>query len=70
MHQAPPLLPQPYQRSDSKLWAIRTLIVSPFPDDKGEVLYLGGYDAGFEPAHNTAWLYRVGIDTALAPFKD
>lgn len=56
----------PYNRSDGALWSIRTIIVSPFPEDQKQVLYLGGYDGHFKPDHNTAWLYRVGIDAALA----
>ena len=60
-----PALPWPYSRSDTALRSIRTIAVSPFPEDQGQVMYLGGYDARNEPAHNTAWLYRVGIDYAL-----
>ncbi len=62
-------LPSPYQRSDSDLWSVRTIAVSPFPEDEGKVLYLGGYDGHFRPDHNTAWMYRVGVDVALRPAK-
>lgn len=55
----------PYQRSDQNLWSIRTIAVSPFPEDQGKVLYIGGYDGHFRPDHNTAWLYRVGINTVM-----
>jgi hypothetical protein len=62
----------PYQRSNSLLLAIRTIAVSPFPEDQGQVLYMGGYDVpGYHISstyHNTAWLYRVGINTALEPY--
>jgi hypothetical protein len=58
-------LPWPYQRSDQNLWSVRTIAVSPFPEDHGDVLYIGGYDGHFKRDHNTAWLYRVGINTAM-----
>jgi hypothetical protein len=47
------------------LVAVRTIIVSPFPEDRGNVIYLGGFDADFIDSHNSAWLYRVGIRTAM-----
>jgi hypothetical protein len=65
LFEVPALLPWPYSRSDTALRSIRTIAVSPFPEDQGQVMYLGGYDARNKPAHNTAWLYRVGIDYAL-----
>jgi len=48
------------------LVAVRAIVVSPFPEDEEQVLYFGGYDTDVQPAHNTAWLYRVGIRTALS----
>jgi hypothetical protein len=47
------------------LVAVRAMLVSPFPEDRGQALYIGGCDADFRPSHNTAWLYRVGLKTAL-----
>jgi hypothetical protein len=47
------------------LVAVRAMHVSPFPEDAGQALYLGGCDADYRPSHNTAWLYRVGLKTAL-----
>jgi hypothetical protein len=44
------------------LIATRTFAVSPFTADGGDVIYLGGYDANFRPAHNTAWIFRGGRD--------
>jgi hypothetical protein len=42
------------------LRASRTIVVSPFPEDRGRVLYFGGYDAGGSGRkHNTAWIYRA-----------
>jgi hypothetical protein len=49
---------------------VRAIIVSPFAEDGGQALYLGGYDADLYPAHNTAWLYRVGLNTALSRTGD
>jgi hypothetical protein len=66
LHEVPVLLPWPYYRSNVALESIRTVTVSPFPEDQGQVIYLGGYDGGHVAHHNTAWLYRVGINTALA----
>jgi hypothetical protein len=40
------------------LIATRTFAVSPFAADGGDVIYMGGYDANFQPAHNTAWVFR------------
>jgi len=58
----------PYQISDRQLYSVRTLIVSPFLEDQGQVLYVAGYDAHFQTEHNTAWCYRVGINTAMQPY--
>jgi hypothetical protein len=43
----------------------RTIVVSPFADDAGQMVYFGGYDASFAPGHNTAWIYRAPLDTVL-----
>ena len=43
---------------DPTLLAARALVVSQFPDDPAGTLYVGGYDAHGEPAHNTDWIYR------------
>jgi hypothetical protein len=68
-HEVGPPPNWPYARSDTGLWSVRSIAVSPFPEDQGQILYLGGYDGHFKPDHNTAWLYRVGMDTALAGYK-
>jgi hypothetical protein len=52
-------------RAPSKLVAVRAITLSPFPSDSDSILYFGGYDANHRPAHDSAWLYRVGLDTAL-----
>jgi hypothetical protein len=69
LHEVKPLN-WPNNRSDASLWSVRTIAVSPFPEDQGQVLYMGGYDGHFQPDHNTAWLYRAGINTALRRYKD
>jgi hypothetical protein len=63
LHEVKPLT-FPYPRSDSSLYSVRTIAVSPFPEDHGQVIYLGGYDGHFTPDHNTAWIYREGVNTA------
>jgi len=40
------------------LLATRTLVVSQFSGDPAGTLYSGGYDAHWDPAHNTDWVYR------------
>ena len=47
------------------LIALRAWCLSPFASDRGKALYLGGYDADYKPSHNTAWLYRAGLETVL-----
>lgn len=47
------------------LIATRTIVVSPFAGETGKAIYFGGYDANFIPAHNTAWIFRADLATAL-----
>ncbi len=65
-------LGQPTAGTTLPLFAIRTISESPFPEEAGAILYLGGTDTDLVryggPSfsfHNTAWLYRVGLRTAL-----
>jgi hypothetical protein len=44
------------------LVAVRTIRVSPFA---GETIYFAGYDANKAPAHNTAWVARATLASAL-----
>jgi hypothetical protein len=44
---------------EPQLVATRTIVVSPFPEDHGRVLYFAGYDCNSVPSHNTAWIYRA-----------
>jgi hypothetical protein len=46
------------------LVATRSIASSPFPNDGG-TLYFAGYDANKAPAHNTAWIFRASVATAL-----
>jgi hypothetical protein len=40
------------------LLATRALVVSQFPGDPAGTLYAGGFDAHYQPSHNTDWIYR------------
>lgn len=42
--------------SDAALRATRCIAPSPFPEDRGQVWYFGGYDTGTMPSTNTAWI--------------
>ena len=63
LHEIPaqphPIMPNPV------LFANRTILVSPFAEDKGQYFYFGGYDTLFLPARNTAWIYRAPIETVF-----
>jgi hypothetical protein len=55
-----PAFPLPTYR----LRGCRAIRLSPFPEDQGRVLYLGGFDAASQTGaiyHNTAWLYRAEL---------
>lgn len=45
--------PQP-----DSLARVRTFCVSPFPEDKGNVIYAGGFAPWFVDVSNTAWIYK------------
>jgi hypothetical protein len=49
---------------DSGLVSVRTILASPFVQQRGWV-YLGGYDANKAAAHNTAWILRGPISAAI-----
>jgi hypothetical protein len=46
------------------LLATRTIELSPFPEDKGRVVFCGGFDCAGIPSRNTAWIYRGVIPEA------
>ncbi|MBX9731048.1 MAG: PKD domain-containing protein [Sphingomonas sp.] len=43
----------------------RTAVVSPFPEENGSVVYLGGFDVVDTPNRNSAYVARAGIRTVL-----
>ncbi len=48
------------------LIATRTLCISPFPADAGNVIYAGGMDCNSIPMSRMAWIYRGDFRTATA----
>jgi hypothetical protein len=48
------------------LLAVRTIEISPFPEDKGRVFYFGGYDCASIESHNTAWIYKGELPSPKA----
>lgn len=46
------------------LTATRTIEASPFPEDGGRVVYMGGFDCAKQDSHNTAWIYRGVLPTS------
>jgi hypothetical protein len=52
--------------SNPFLCGTRTIALSPFPQDKWQVVYAGGYDAAGKPAHNTAWICQSSLQYVLA----
>jgi hypothetical protein len=50
-----------------KLVAPRACVISPFPEDAGGAVYVGGFDANFFPALDTAWVFRAPLATVLRP---
>jgi hypothetical protein len=54
-----------WQPGKPKLVAPRTFVVSPFPEDAGRYVYVGGFDANFFPALDTAWVFRAPLETVL-----
>jgi hypothetical protein len=50
------------------LIAPRSFLASPFPGES-DAIYVAGYDAIKAPAHNTAWIARAPLSTALGPSR-
>ena len=44
--------------------ATRSIASSPFAND-GDTIYFAGYDANKASAHNTGWIFRASLVTAL-----
>ncbi len=40
------------------LVSVRVIAASPFPEDRGQAFYFGGFDCNAIASHNTAWIYR------------
>lgn len=55
-----PTLPQPPPRV-----SVRTLAISPFPEDQAAVVYAGGFDCNNTPEHDTAWALKGPLALAL-----
>jgi hypothetical protein len=47
------------------LESTRAYALSPFAQDYNNVIYFGGHDCNYNPSHNTAWIFRATLDTAL-----
>jgi hypothetical protein len=41
------------------LKSVRTMMLSPFPEDSNRVYFLGGFDGANGPHQNTAWIYKA-----------
>jgi len=48
-----------------KLVAPRAFAISPFTQDRGRQIYIGGFDCNFFPARDTAWIFRAPLETLL-----
>ena len=49
------------------LLATRSIEVSPFPEDRGRVLYFGGFDCASIESRDSAWIYRGELPPAKGP---
>jgi len=49
------------------LLATRTIELSPFPEDKGRVVFCGGFDCAGIDSRNAAWIYRAVLPEARKP---
>lgn len=64
LHEIPPIATP--EDPNPNLFGTRTIVISPFPEDKGQVVYFGGHDATWDQSpHDTAWIYRAPLTTAL-----
>jgi hypothetical protein len=61
---------RPHPIENFGLRSARTACVSPFPEDAGRVVFIGGYDAGSSAKHryrNTAWIMRGQLNPQTQP---
>lgn len=66
-----PAIPVPNPTADG-LRATRAIRLSPFAEDRGRVLFFGGFDAASQTGpvwHNTAWLYRAQLPDETAQIQ-
>ena len=63
-----PALAASWTANAKRLVAVREILVSPFPEDRGRVFFFGGHDANNVDKHNTAWVYR-GLLPGLVDVK-
>jgi poly(A) polymerase len=47
------------------LVATRAYALSPFAEDRGQIIYFGGYDCNFKRCSDTAWIFRTTLANAL-----
>ena len=59
----------PVDTINKSLDATRYIVVSPFPQDNGQVFYFGGYDGGFVN-NRTAWIYRGVLNNHSMDIND
>jgi hypothetical protein len=57
----------PNRKPMPPLVGTRTFAVSPFPEDKGLVVYVGFYDCNYFPAHNTGRIIRIAAKELFPP---
>jgi hypothetical protein len=50
--------------SGQSLQGVRTIIASPFPEERDKVWYFAGYCAGRKLLQNTAWIYKGTMQSA------
>jgi len=57
------ILDPSFSATSSPLLGTRTIVVSPFKEDKGRVLYFGGFDAGGPgfSKQDTGWIFRAQV---------
>jgi hypothetical protein len=55
--------------SGQSLHGVRTIIESPFPEERGKVWYFAGHGAERKLLHNTAWIYKGTLTTLTQESK-
>ena len=60
-----PKIPRP--NPPRGLLSTRTIEVSPFPEDRGRVLFFGGFDCANIESRDSSWIYRGELPPAKSP---